>query len=70
MTTFFKNKKTILVPVWGFFAQIWVKINFRRKKGSALFNIPIIYYCTKNQKKLMTHSREKYRTWTDRQTDR
>ena len=47
------------------------KNKFSWKNVSASLNIPIIYDCAENQKKLMTHCWEKCQTdrWTDRQTD-
>ena len=47
--------------IWSHFTlylpKFWRRWIFREKKGSASF-----YYCTKNQKKLLTHSWEKCRT--------
>ena len=60
---------------WGHFRPFFFpnlgKNEFSWKTGLCQFlNIPIICDCAKTQKKLMTHSWEKYRTdWrTDRQT--
>ena len=74
MTKFFKKSKKnlFLGPFWAIFAQIWTKNDFFWKNELGQFlNIPIIYHCAKNQKKLTSHSREKCQTdgWTDRQTD-
>ena len=62
---------------WGnfghFWPGIWVKMHFPGKKSflTQLLNIPIIFCCTKNPKKLVAHSWEKchndWRAATDRQ---
>ena len=69
MTTFFK----VLWAILGPFCPNLGKKEFSWKKGFCQFlNILIIYHCAKNQKKLISNSREKCRTDepTGRQADR
>ena len=62
MTTFFKKSRkpylrVILVPFHPYFNKknSW-------EKACQFLNITIIHHCVKNQKKLMTRSREKSQT--------
>ena len=50
------RKKPYSGAILGPFAEIWAKMNFAGKKSCPFLNIPIIYHCAKNQKKLMVHS--------------
>ena len=70
--TFQKIQKTLfwshVGPFSPKFGQKWI---FLKKELRQFLNIPIIYHRAKNQKKLMIHSWDKYRTDrpTGRQTD-
>ena len=70
MTKFFKKtKKSLFGTILGPFAQIWAKVSFPEKRPSQFLNIPIIYYCAKNKKKL-TSIPEKNAELMDGQTGR
>ena len=49
-------------PVLPKFGQKWIFL----EKRAQFLNIPIIYYCAKSQKKLMTHLLEKCQTEKER----
>ena len=63
------TKNFIFRLFWALFGLIWAKINFPEKRLCQFLNIPIIYHCVKNQKKLMSHSWQECLTvgWIDRQ---
>ena len=70
MTKFFKkHKKPLFGTILGPFAQILAKMSFPEKRPSQFLNIPIIYHCAKNKKKL-TSIPEKNAELMDGQTGR